>query len=1114
MTINRKANEALLNQVEWFFEYAEKNWTITKKQEREISKILWLNESEKKWLIERLSKKFWKDIDISDVWEIKKVFIKKHIDFNKIWVEYTRYLKVIHLFEDCKTPFDDVNDKIINLIMNNYSEDVLEKVRIFISSKIYKESYMEWKIKSEDFLRYYIEYVEDKDDLKFLLNNLSLDDLADRIQKHDYLHSWFDIHIFKDNISLLNKYWFNHKNLTLEKKLDWNLQKYVKLIVDSDVEWFRNNFNQEEENDELKNIFLKFKDLTKDELLECCIKCWIYEIDKIFNKRPDIHYENNAWYTSKLVHMFWWDWDNNKLMHKYFWWWDFDILAYLWTIYWTKNWKNNIDLAYEKGFIKDKKIASYENRYLSDNDYIAHLKMIDNEILDLLIWRWVNEEDFYKFLWVTYSMNYEILETLSGRYSNITIKELNLLSGVLHLRESTNLYFIFNKYPDIKINELALLENENTHILSYAKIENLNKIFEKYPNIQINDLVLLENVLQNNEMLFLEFLNFGTKNPSSKSLNILNLFNNYTKKHGEIFQNIENKDEINDDNWIDITCLYSANEYFEDDKTIPEEIKIRIRELLQSDESKDFIYRKLSKLLKISLSDNEDLTNEEIALLAVLNKKWLWSMWQSESLAKFIYQINKLDKNYKYSKAFSEIKWDIKKFIYSHKNDSNELINSFYQISTSLFERSPAIYRNVIKLLNKLDSKEQEIFYKEIFPLYNVELFLWENPWQYKLLWKMVNNNVEWQLIPMHDRIKMLMNKLTTDKQIDVNSLLLEEKNLLVENIKQLFKEKFWIKKIPTEFSKENIESIRWHSIYLSNMNNRDEEKSTVLWYFLALKLNWKRAEFRAWKDFDPSEYMDDSKVYIIKEYLSKRSKRISINKLQDIEEWDRVILQENESNTIIWNTNWITDRLHTIESNIKTLLDNDIYSERQKIIKKYVSKDLGKLLAKQFQILSGKSIPLSDEEKQILSEISSELWDDLNDIINVQNLQNECKPISAIINFINKILNENLPKEIQDFENLCKPSAEHLELLRKIWINLEDNLIISSNSYLSYVESWIKKWKDKLTAEEYDSLNWYIVMVHKELDDLYGIKDKLTTLYEDFKNKIIDKYFDNTELK
>jgi hypothetical protein len=58
------------------------------------------------------------------------------------------------------------------------------------------------------------------------------------------------------------------------------------------------------------------------------------------------------------------------------------------------------------------------------------------------------------------------------------------------------------------------------------------------------------------------------------------------------------------------------------------------------------------------------------------------------------------------------------------RKDSNELMTLFFQISTSLLEKSPAIYRNLIKLLNKLDSKGQELFYKGIFPLYNVELFL------------------------------------------------------------------------------------------------------------------------------------------------------------------------------------------------------------------------------------------------------------------------------------------------------------------------------------------------------------------------------------------------------
>ena len=686
---------------------------------------------------------------------------------------------------------------------------------------------------------------------------------------------------------------------------------------------------------------------------------------------------------------------------------------------------------------------------------------------------------------------------------------------VLGSAKPENLKIIFEKYPNITTDELILLQNEETRVLGSANPENLNMFLKRYSEVAVKELVLFNNILTWNEELFMEFLNFGALTPSERSLNILDLLNDYTGKHEEIFRNIENKDEINDKNWIDIAGLYSAIEYFEDDITIRDEIKTKIRELLQDDNNKDFIYKKLMELLKESLDGNWELTDEEIALLAVLNKKWLFNMWQSENLAKFVYQINKLDKNYKFWKAFKEIKWSIGDFIDTHKNDSNELMNSFYQVSTSLLEKSPSVYRNLIKLLNELNSKEQEIFYKGIFPLYNVELFLWEKQW--KLLWISINNDVEWQLIPMNKRIKDFYKKIKLWDEKDISSLLNEEKNQLVGNIRQLFKEKFWIKKIPLEFTNENIESIKWHSIYLSNMNDRDEEKEAVLWYFLALKLDWKRNEFREWKYFDPSEYMDDSKVYIITDYLSKRSERDSVYKLENIEEGDKKILQENESNTIIWNTNWIVDRLKTIERNIETLIDDDIYSEKQRIIKKYVEnlwKNFWGLLAKQYQKLSGKNVLFHDDEERILSSLSQELWINLLNIKEVQQLQNETKPISSMVNFVNKILNENLPNEIADFENLCKPSNEHLELLKKIWIGLQDDLIISSNSYLTYVESGIKKWKNKLTQEEYDSLNEYIIWVKKELDDLYGIKDKLTALYEDLNNKTVDKYFDDTDLK
>ena len=1118
MIIRKKSKEELLNQAEWFLEYAKENWKLDKKTEREISKILWLNEDEKRWFLERLSSKFWKELDISDKWEIEKTLKRKHIDFDKLWKEYEEYLslqsekkhnikRVEKFFEPYKTSDDIVNKEILKVIIENYSENTLEKMKIFLMSNFYKEIYVEWKVVHESLSRKYdslkcgVEQVlryfvieRNSDDLKILLQMESFDLVESRNSGLIYSIN-FDI--LRKNIKTLNEYGHNQKKYTLSNFIYEDFEPYIKILEDFNFEWFWKEFDIECE-DEFLKTFLNFKNLTKESLLKKCLSIWLKGIQETLSICPDISYENSSCYTSKFVHMFWNDVENRKRsasrirqivgIGA-----DSEFLAYLWTVYWTNNWEKNIDLMFEKWYLWTKEILPYDEYICGDwwnNREIAILKLIDNNVLKLLTKNIKSQNDF------------------------------KVLIDFINHAKQENLKIIFEQYPDIRISELTLLENENTHILYSAEPENLKIISEQYPDISVSELITFKNIVcDNSKELLQQINNFWSTVPTSKSLDILDLFDDDTKKHDEIFENIENKEEINDKNWIYIVWLYSAIEYFEDDKSISDEIKSTIRPLFQNKENKNFIYEKLTELLNKSLSADKDLTDEEIALLAVLNKKWLANMWQSESLAKFIYWINKLGKNYDFVVAFGETKWEILKFVDCHRKNLNELMTLFYEISIFLLEKSPSIYRNLMKLLNMLDSEQQERFCREIFPLYNVELFLWEGEWKYKLLWTYANNNVEAQLIPMHERIKELLNNIKDWENRGINSLLNNEKSCLVNNVKKLFKEKFWIKKIPPEFTKENIESIEWHSIYLSNMNGVDEEKTAVLWYFLSLKLNGNRSEFRAWKYFDPSEYMDSSKVSIINDYLSKRSDRKDICKLYDVNENDMKILQENESNIIMWNTNWIMDRLKTIESNVKTLLDEDVYTGRQKIIKSYIDKglwkDLWRLLFKQFKILLGQNIPLNDEEKKMLSTLIGEFWSDImNSKEKVGELQMEYKWISEVINFVNKILENDLQKEVQDFVDCCIPSEENLRLLKKIWINLEDRKMVSSNAFLSFIDGKIEtaKKEGKLTEEEYKLLSEYMVKVHKELDDLYAIKDRLMILYKE-----MEKYIDNfkgTELE
>jgi hypothetical protein len=96
--------------------------------------------------------------------EIEKILKKKHIDFDMMRKEYVKYLqkksvdkhndeikqKVEVFFEPYKTPDEEVNDKIINIIAENYSKATLGKARLFLES-----NYLEVLLDKKSF-EYYI----------------------------------------------------------------------------------------------------------------------------------------------------------------------------------------------------------------------------------------------------------------------------------------------------------------------------------------------------------------------------------------------------------------------------------------------------------------------------------------------------------------------------------------------------------------------------------------------------------------------------------------------------------------------------------------------------------------------------------------------------------------------------------------------------------------------------------------------------------------------------------------------------------------------------------------------------------------------------------------------
>ena len=524
MNIREKSKEELLNQAELFFEYEKKKWKLDEKTEKEILKILWLNEDEKMKFLERLSKKLWKQTDINNKSEIEKALKKKHINFNEIWEEYTEYLKlrskeehknrirenIKKLFDSYKTPFKDVNEKIIKLIVENYSKDIIEKTRIFLSHNCIKI------FTDEDLFKYYILWDINYDNLEFLLNNFKLWELriiakspitiqyykdGSIITTHYYNIQANDIDTIKNNVSLLKKYWFDYTALNLNELKDENIRQYIEIISNCDIEWFWKDFNQENEDDELENIFLEYKNSTKEEILKKCIDYWFCEIDRILSKTPEIDYEQNRWYSIKSVHMFWMVNNNNDKMARFLAWksydpydnrcdsiWNYGFLAYLRTVYWTNNWRENINLVYEKGLIDSKEIV---DMWWWNNEEITYLKTIKNEILEKLLRNWVNREDFNIFVTDLQYLNYDNLTILLNKWPDITINNLNSMKKILKSLNSECLKMILDKRDNITKEELIWLANMIS-LSNEGSYELLKIIFEKYPNISYKEFQVLK----------------------------------------------------------------------------------------------------------------------------------------------------------------------------------------------------------------------------------------------------------------------------------------------------------------------------------------------------------------------------------------------------------------------------------------------------------------------------------------------------------------------------------------------------------------------------------------------------------------------------------------------
>lgn len=551
-----------------------------------------------------------------------------------------------------------------------------------------------------------------------------------------------------------------------------------------------------------------------------------------------------------------------------------------------------------------------------------------------------------------------------------------------------------------------------------------------------------------------------------------------------------------DENWIELLGLYSILDV---DEGIHLELKENLDKIIPTNdiENKNFIFAKLREVLnKLLDSGLDSLSREEKMIIDIIYTNGAGNLSYVEGLNNFIYQLIQVFQSEKaVPKTIEELKYGIKDIgnTLSRKWWDDADTVDFWNIWTDILESAPSLYSTYLDLFKELTPKQLKEFYRDIYSYYHIELILHQQ----------IDRDGDFsynprELVSMRKNIKKLIINLKDTK--NPSAILKKEKERIQENIEKQFQLRFGIKKIPNIITAEHMQSIKNHTLYLANIKGLDDEKETLIWFFLTLKLNSVWNDFREWKDIDIREYMIDDKIYFLEHYMKERKKN-SINlDIEGLSEDFTKSLQEETIAESVGDVDDIDVRLLSIQSNIIELLDDDIYQWENKIILHLLNmfgKTVWKALAMKFRELDGKG-ELWIEDDIIIDSLWKELSIDTWTIEDVKRLQLTLKSISPITNFVQKIKKIGLDGEVSILQNAKIPSEEIIAIFHKLWENFssESGVRVISND-VQYLRIIIAKWEEKLTKEEKELATKYLDNTESHILKLESIKDDIERLFD-----------------
>lgn len=424
---------------------------------------------------------------------------------------------------------------------------------------------------------------------------------------------------------------------------------------------------------------------------------------------------------------------------------------------------------------------------------------------------------------------------------------------------------------------------------------------------------------------------------------------------------------------------------------------------------------------------------------------------------------------------------------------------AFAVVSCDILAAAPSLYSDFLEVFGTMSPKEFQMFAKELFPLYHAVLIVLQESSDGRPSYKPRT------LVALRDLLRSLeMSGINADERTKrVN----DHKELLMSRLREGFKTRFRLLKIPETLDREHMRSVQNAVRYIGNMNDKTADREALVSFYLGLMINDEWKSFREGKKIDPALYFDGQALHSVAHILREKNEKplVTANILRIAEDKMgafQAVLQEETSGSMTGNVQTIDIRLGTMERVVRDLADPDLYEtalERTMLqLLTAEGKHVGTVLAKSYGEATGKKVAFSEHERNIQAALcklhsTDRLTPDL-----VKKTQDGSQGLVLITNLIRRFDEERVTEEVKKVQGLLTPSADIIAVFNRIGEEFtQQSGALALSHDLAYLENLVVKNRHKLQEGEVKLLEDYLAAIRDQMKKLEAVLAKIREYFE-----------------